>query len=124
MTYLFQFCIILIVCFIGEIFHALIPLPIPASIYGLVIMFMLLSFKIVKLEKIEKTADFLMQIMPVLFAPPAVGIIAVWASLKDILMQFILIVTVTTVAVMAATGKTTEFIIKRDRRKNSERDNT
>lgn len=123
MVYLFQFCVILIVCFIGEIFHALIPLPIPASIYGLVIMFILLSLKIIKLEKIEKTADFLIQIMPIMFVPPAVGIIKVWANLKNILVPFILIIMVTTVAVMVVTGKTTEFVIKSNRRKSDERNN-
>lgn len=123
MAYLFQFCVILIVCFIGEIFHALIPLPIPASIYGLVIMFILLSFKVIKLEKIEKTADFLLQIMPIMFVPPAVGIITVWADLKNILIPFIIIVTLSTVLVMIFTGKTTEFIIKHDRRTSSERNN-
>ena len=124
MAYLFQFCVILIVCFIGEIFHALVPLPIPASIYGLVIMFMLLSFKIIKLEKIEKTADFLLQIMPIMFVPPAVGIITVWADLKNILIPFIIIVTLSTILVMAFTGKATELVIKRDRRKHNERDNS
>ncbi len=123
MVYLFQFCVILIVCFIGEIFHALIPLSIPASIYGLVIMFILLSLKIIKLEKIEKTADFLMQIMPIMFVPPAVGIITVWADLKNILVPFILIIIVTTVAVMVITGKTTEFVLKNNRRKSDERNN-
>jgi len=123
MIYLFQFCVILIVCFIGEFFHAIIPLPIPASIYGLVIMFILLSFKIIKLEKIEKTADFLIQIMPVMFVPSAVGIITVWANLKNILIPFILIVIATTVIVMAVTGKTAELVIKHDRRSGSERDN-
>ena len=124
MIYLFQFCIILIICFVGEILHAFIPLPIPASIYGLVIMFMLLAFKIIKLEKIEKTADFLLQIMPLMFIPPAVGIISVWADLKNILVPFFLIIILTTIIVMVCTGKATEFVIKYDRRKNSERDNS
>lgn len=124
MAYLFQFCIILIVCFIGEIFHALIPLPIPASIYGLVIMFILLSFKIIKLEKIEKTADFLIQIMPIMFVPPAVGIITVWTDLQNILLPFFIIVILSTILVMVFTGKATELVIKRDRRKQSERDNS
>lgn len=124
MAYLFQFCLILIVCFVGEILHALIPLPIPASIYGLVIMFILLSFKVIKLEKIEKTADFLIQIMPIMFVPPAVGIITVWADLKNILVPFIIIVMLSTILVMAFTGKATELVIKRDRRKSCERDNS
>lgn len=117
MAYLFQFCVILMVCLVGEFFHALIPLPIPASMYGLVIMFTLLSFKIIKLEKIEKTANFLIQIMPIMFVAPAVSIITVWADLKSILMPFILISMVTTVIVMVATGKATDFVIKHDRRK-------
>ncbi len=124
MIYLLQFCIILIICFVGEILHAFIPLPIPASIYGLVLMFMLLAFKIIKLEKIEKTADFLLQIMPLMFVPPAVGIISVWADLKNILIPFILIIIITTIIVMVFTGKATEFVIKHDRRKNNERDNS
>lgn len=124
MIYLLQFCIILIICFVGEILHAFIPLPIPASIYGLLLMFTLLAFKIIKLEKIEKTADFLLQIMPLMFVPPAVGIISVWADLKNILIPFILIIIITTIIVMVFTGKATEFVIKHDRRKNNERDNS
>ena len=46
MKFLKQFTIILIVSFIGEILNHLIPLPVPASIYGLVIMFACLKFKI------------------------------------------------------------------------------
>lgn len=123
MTYIFQFCTILIVCFIGEILYALIPLPIPANIYGLVIMLLCLAFKIIKLEKIEKTADFLLNIMPLMFIPAAVSLITVWAELKNILIPVILIVIASTVIVMAVTGKTAEFVIKHDRRKDNERNN-
>ncbi len=123
MTYIFQFCTILIVCFIGEILYALIPLPIPANIYGLVIMLLCLAFKIIKLEKIEKTADFLLNIMPLMFISAAVSLITVWAELKNILIPVILIVIASTVIVMAVTGKTAEFIIKHDRRKDNERNN-
>ncbi len=123
MTYIFQFCTILIVCFIGEILYALIPLPIPANIYGLVIMLLCLAFKIIKLEKIEKTADFLLNIMPLMFIPAAVSLITVWAELKNILIPVIVIVIASTVIVMVVTGKTAEFIIKHDRRKDNERNN-
>jgi len=61
--------------------------------------------------------------MPVMFVPSAVGIITVWANLKNILIPFILIVIATTVIVMAVTGKTAELVIKHDRRSSSERDN-
>ena len=36
--YLFQFARILAFCFLGEFCHAVLPLPIPASIYGLVLL--------------------------------------------------------------------------------------
>ncbi len=103
MTYIFQFCIILIVCFVGEALYSLIPLPIPASIYGLVIMLLCLHFKLIKLEKIEKTADFLLQIMPLMFIPAAVGLILVWPELKAILIPIVVIITSTTVIVMVVT---------------------
>ena len=116
MTYIFQFCIILIVCLVGEVLNGVIPLPIPASIYGLVIMLLCLSFKIIKLEKIEKTADFLLQIMPLMFIPSAVSLITVWNDVKIILIPIVVIVIVSTILVMVVTGKTTELVIKRQRK--------
>ncbi len=116
MTYIFQFCIILIVCFIGEVLNSIIPLPIPASIYGLVIMLLCLNFKIIKLEKIEKTADFLLQIMPLMFIPAAVSLITVWSEVKAILIPIVVIVIASTIIVMVATGKTAEFVIKQQRK--------
>ena len=116
MTYIFQFCIILIVCLVGEVLNSVIPLPIPASIYGLVIMLLCLSFKIIKLEKIEKTADFLLQIMPLMFIPSAVSLITVWNDVKIILIPIVVIVIVSTILVMVVTGKTTELVIKRQRK--------
>ncbi len=116
MTYIFQFCIILIVCFVGEVLNSVIPLPIPASIYGLVIMLLCLSFKIIKLEKIEKTADFLLQIMPLMFIPAAVSLITVWSEVKAILIPIVVIVIASTIIVMVATGKTAEFVIKQQRK--------
>lgn len=116
MTYIFQFCIILIVCFVGEVLNSVIPLPIPASIYGLVIMLLCLSFKIIKLEKIEKTADFLLQIMPLMFIPAAVSLITVWSEVKAILIPIVVIVIASTIIVMVVTGKTAEFVIKQQRK--------
>jgi len=106
----------LIVCFVGEVLNSVIPLPIPASIYGLVIMLLCLSFKIIKLEKIEKTADFLLQIMPLMFIPAAVSLITVWSEVKAILIPIVVIVIASTIIVMVATGKTAEFVIKQQRK--------
>lgn len=119
MKYICQLLIILLVTFAGEILYYFIPLPIPASIYGLIIMLLLLSSKVIKLEQIEKTSDFLLEIMPLMFIPGGVGLVTAWADLKPILLPVTVITLVSTVAVMAAAGKTTEFVMWIDKRKRA-----
>lgn len=112
MKYLKQFLIIMSVSCVGEVLNHLIPLPIPASIYGLVIMLGLLISKKLGLNAVKETADFLISIMPVMFIPVSVGLIAAWEELQPFLIPVIVISVVSTVLVMAATGKTTDVILK------------
>ena len=58
----------------GEALHVLIPLPVPASVYGLVIMLIALGTHIIRLEQVKEAAEFLIEIMPVMFIPAGVGI--------------------------------------------------
>ena len=76
----FQLCVILLVSFVGEILRQLLPLPIPASIYGLLIMLFLLITKLLKVENVKKAGHFLIDVMPLMFIPPAVGLIDVWGT--------------------------------------------
>ena len=112
MKYLKQFLIIIGVSCIGELLNYLIPLPIPASIYGLVIMLGLLISKKLKLDAVKETADFLISIMSVMFIPPCVGLIASWDQLKPFWVSVIVISIVSTILVMIATGKITDSILK------------
>ena len=117
MKYPKQFVIILAVTCAGEIIRQFVPLPIPGSIYGLVLMFVFLCAKVIRLEDVKDTALFLIEIMPVMFIPAAAGLIESWGELKPILIQTIVILVVTTVIVMAVTGKTAMFMIRREQRK-------
>lgn len=112
MEYLKQFFIIIVVSFIGEILNYYINLPIPASIYSLVIMLVLLMTKVIPLNNVKKTADFLIKVMPVFFIAPAVGLMASIKEIKSFLPAFIVIVLLSTVLTMLATGFTAEAIIK------------
>lgn len=125
MKYIYQFLIILSVTFAGEILHYFLPIPVPASIYGLLIMLLLLSTHVVKLGHIEKTSDFLIEIMPLMFIPGGVGLVTAWNDLKSIILPVSVITVLVTVIVMAVTGKTTELIMWFDKRKGKvhERDN-
>ena len=115
MKYLIQLVIILIITFIGEVLHKYIPLPIPASIYGLLLMLVCLKTRIVKLEQVKSTGSFLLEIMPVMFIPAAVGLINVWNDITHIVLPLIFICALTTVLVMVTTGKMTDFILKKER---------
>ena len=117
MKYLKQFVIILAVTCAGEIIRQFVPLPIPGSIYGLVLMFVFLCAKVIRLEDVKDTALFLIEIMPVMFIPAAAGLIESWGELKPILIQTIVILVVTTIIVMAVTGKTAMFMIRREKKK-------
>ncbi len=112
MKYLKQFLIIMSVSCVGELLNYLIPLPIPASIYGLVIMLGLLVSKKLRLDAVKETADFLINIMPVMFIPACVGLIASWEELQAFLVPVIVISIVSTILVMIATGKTVDVILK------------
>ena len=115
MKFVYQLCIILLISFIGEVLHTFISLPIPASIYGLIIMLFCLKTGIVKLEKVKRTGMMLLEIMPLMFVPAAVGLIDAWNELSAILLPVIVITLATTVIVMAATGKATEAMLQRNR---------
>lgn len=113
MKYLKQFLIIILVSCIGELLNYLIPLPIPASIYGLVIMLGLLVSKTIRLEAVKETATFLIDIMSVMFIPAGVGLITYWAQLKQMLLPTCIIMIVSSILVMAITGKVTDYMIQR-----------
>lgn len=120
MKYVRQFAIILFFSFLGDILHVIIPLSIPASVYGLVLLLAALCIKIVKVEQVQEGAGFLIEIMPVMFIPAAVGLLTSWELLKPICIPVIVITVVTTVIVMVSTGMVTQGIIRKERKKEEQ----
>lgn len=118
MKYIKQVAIIFAVTCVGEILKYFIPLPIPASIYGLVIMIVLLATKVVKLEQVKDVADFLIEIMPLMFIPAGVGIIVSWKQVRGMILPVCAAVFITTCLVMIVTGKVTDFLVSRKEKKD------
>ena len=112
MKYMKQLGIIFAVTCVGEILKHLIPFPVPASIYGLVIMLVLLVTRKVKLEQVQDVADFLIEIMPMMFIPAAVGLLVSWEQLKSMIVPVVVITIVSTVVVMGVTGKVSDVLTK------------
>lgn len=112
MKYVKQFMIILIFSFIGDVLNHIIPLPIPASIYGMCLLFIALCTKIIKLEQVEATTEFLLSIMLIFFVPASVGIMDTFFAYKSSMLSIIVIVVISTIIVMITTGLVSQFIIK------------
>lgn len=117
-----QFLIILAFSFAGEILHALLPLPIPASIYGIALLFTALQLRVVKVSDIAETSAFLIEIMPIMFIPAAVGLLKSWDVVKDSLAAYVAVTVVSTFVVMYAAGIVTQIIIRRGKRREGEQD--
>ena len=120
MNYIFQLSIILGVSFAGELLNTLLPLPVPASVYGLVIMFLLLCTKIVKLEQVEKVSEYLMAIMPLFFIEPTVGIMNSYGLVKGKIIPLFIACFLSFAAVVVITGSVSQGIIRFRRKKQSE----
>ena len=113
MKYLTQICIFMGITFLAELIHILLPFPIPASIYGLFLPFILLSTKLLKIDDIRETAKFLIDFMPIMFIPAAVAIMDSWIELSPVLHAVIWITVLTTIIVMVLSGHVTQFVIKK-----------
>lgn len=115
MKYVKQFGIIVFISFIGEILNHILPLPIPASIYGIIIMFLCLKLKIIPIEAVKETGVFLIEAMPLMFIPAAVGLTESWDIIRPSLVPYLLVTAVTTVIVMAVAGRSTQAVIRRSK---------
>lgn len=117
MKYLSQTGIIFTITFIGELLNKFIPLPIPASIYGMSILFIALVTGNIKLSSIKETGKFFINIMPLLFVPATVGLIESWDSMKNFLTAIITISLISTITVAAVSGRITQYIIKHNNKR-------
>ena len=117
MKYIKQFLVILGITFLGEILKLCLPLPIPASIYGMVIMFFGLMTGIIKLDMVKDTGRFLIEIMPVMFIPAGVGLMTSWGVLT-FLIPIVIITVATILTVMVATGWASQIIIRKSGKKD------
>ena len=113
MKYVFQFLRILACCFLGEVLRGLLPLPIPASIYGLALLLAALKAGLVRLEQGKETAGFLLAVFPLLFVPGAAGIMELGPVLAASWLPVALAVALVTVLVMAAAGRVTQAVSRR-----------
>ena len=113
MKYLSQFSIILGFTLAGEALQRFLPLPIPASVYGLVLLFAALCTGVVKLEQVKETGSFLVSILPILFVGPTVGIVEHWELIRPQLLPIGLLLVGATVLTFGISGRVARFFLKK-----------
>lgn len=119
MKYLFQFCIIGLFTFLGELLHALIPFPIPAAIWGLILLFLALLTGILRPGQLRETSDFLVALLPLLFVAPLVGIVNSLSLLKSGILPILAVLLLGTAVTFAVSGGTAQLLLSRKRKDRS-----
>lgn len=120
MKYVKQFGIILFVSFLGEVLYYVIPLPVPPSIYGIILMFAGLLTGLIPYESVRDTGHFLVETMPLMFIPAAVGLISSWNLIQSSWLAYIAVTALTTIIVMAVSGLVTQMMIGAKQKRNTE----
>ena len=118
MKYLKQLGWILLFSLVAEALAALIPLPVPAAIYGIILLLIALCTGLLKAEAIADTAKFCIAIMPLLFVSPAVNILKNWGLIAPNLVPICVIMVVSTIIVFAVSGLVTKLLQGKEAKEN------
>jgi len=116
MKYVKEIAIIFGITMVGELLNMWIPLPVPAGVYGLFILLGLLCSGVLKLSDVSATGSLLLDLMPLMFIPAAVGLLEKFEMIRSILVPFVVITVLSTFIVMTITGKVTEFVLHHQKR--------
>ena len=114
-----QVAIIFGICLLGEGISALLPFAFPGTVISMILLFVLFITRLVKVEKIRPTADFLMKNMAFFLIPPGVGILSSLDILKKNMIPFLVIVVVSTILTFASAAWTVQAVIRIQKRLTS-----
>lgn len=106
-----QIGMIFLIYLMGESIATLLPIAIPGNIIGMLLMFLFLTLKWIKLQQVQTVGRFLLSHMAFLFIPAGVSIMESFELIKDDWFKIILICILTTIITFAATGVTAKGVI-------------
>lgn len=108
-----QYTIIFSVTYLGELISKSINFPFPGPIIGMLILLILLEFKIIKLNLIEKGAFTILGSLALFFIPPGVGLISALDLISGNVFKIIITMILTTIITMGFTGIAVQYLIRR-----------
>lgn len=113
MKFLRQILLIFLFSFLGELLRSLISLPIPASIYGMILLFLSLSLKLIRPEDVQEGSHFLVSLFPVLFVAPVVSLMDCWADIRSNLLSIFIILILSSIICFFISGRVTQWLVNR-----------
>ena len=120
MHYLKQFAVIIAISAISELLAIFIPLAIPASIYGMSLLFLLLMTGVLKLKQVESAANLLLGIMPALFVVSGAGLITSYGQIAENFLSWVAVNIGSTIVILATTGLLAQGMIRRKKAKEAD----
>ena len=120
-----QLGIILGIWAVGELISSMLSsiFNLPGTIVGMILLFLLLQFKVIKEDNIKEVADFLLNNMAIFFVPAGVSLINSLGLIRDNILVLLLSITIATAIIMLVTGKIVEFMINKKGKKLLKKNN-
>ncbi|MBM6629657.1 CidA/LrgA family protein [Mammaliicoccus vitulinus] len=107
-----QICVLYLITLLGSWIQETLNIPIAGSIIGLVILFLLLQFKIIKEDWIKDSANLLLGTMIFFFIPSIVGAMDLMEQMNSQFIFLIVLVVASTCIVALCSGYVAEKMIK------------
>lgn len=118
---LVQISIVFGICLIGQGIQTILPFPFPGSVISMIILFVLLLCKIIKVHHIRVKAEFLLKNMAFFFIPAGVAIMDNYACMRDSILPLLLVCFISTILTFASTAYTVKGVIALQNRRNEKR---
>ena len=104
MKLMLQIGLVFGICLLGQVIAAVLPIAFPGSVISMVLLFLLLVFKVVRVDHIRQKADFLLKNMAFFFIPAGVGIVAQFDAIKNSIPALLVVIVVTSVLTFGSTA--------------------
>ncbi|MCY8308674.1 antiholin-like murein hydrolase modulator LrgA [Bacillus vallismortis] len=109
--FLTQAFIFAVIMLISNMIAAIVPIPIPASVVGLVLLFLLLCLKVIKLEQVETLGTSLTSLIGFLFVPSGISVMNSLGVMQQYGLQIVLVILLATIILLGATGLFSQLIL-------------
>ena len=106
------FLLILLCLFAGNLLSSLTGLPVPGSIFGMIILLALLLTKAVRLETVEPAANLLISLMMIMILPGGVDLMNSFGKFAGIIPQLLIVSLLSTLLVITSSAWATQKLMR------------